>query len=758
MSFKYPFIFLIYFLSLNLFSQQKINIIGNIKSGTSVLSDVIVKLDINKFSKFAVSDKNGNYKFSNIIIISTDSLVLKINYSDFENLTKKIENLQSNNIFDINLIEQKTNKLNEVIITGEAKIINKVNKSIYKINSKDFIKNAKAEEVLNTVPNLYSNQGLVIVNGKLPAKLFIDGLEMMNNELNTIDASEIDKVEVNANPSASYGSEFTGAIVNIISKIKTEEFIKGNIGTTAGVKNNFWTVEPYFSFKRGKFIIKSTFSHKEYKQQVDTDLNRIENNNVFFQKNVNNSHGIQKFFQTRLNIKLSGKSNINFSSSLFGYKFIGNANGYSNLNNSNIVNFLRKGEESNVNWNISSVYKYKINENKALFIKSKYYKYTDTNDFTIIDDFGSQYFDIQSKNKEFSSTIDYEAEDIVILKKTSSLYTGLKYINRNFSFSNTNFFINQDIINGNLELDTEWTEKFSTEFAFAIENTRNYNTILNKSYILFLPTANVLYHFKNKIDAKLEYSKKILRPDADELNDNIIISYPGFARQGNSNLNVQNRDYTSFEISKAFKSDNVSLRIYNESINNAIVETYKTQGTLLIKFLDNAAKYNSTGISLGFRTKLFKKINANLNSGFDYNVFEDNSPIAIIKKNSGYTFKGNLSLSTKLFKDKVAISFSGRQNGPEYSLLSKKVTSPYLDFTLKTNLFKDKLSLQFYIKSLLGDSALGFSDIGNYSDFYQRIETKNNSSNFLFTLTYNFGKKFNDKIDDNNIENNDVRR
>ena len=107
------------------------------------------------------------------------------------------------------------------------------------------------------------------------------------------------------------------------------------------------------------------------------------------------------------------------------------------------------------------------------------------------------------------------------------------------------------------------------------------------------------------------------------------------------------------------------------------MSNYKLDAVIqeLIKFLDNAAKYNSTGISLGFRTKLFKKINANLNSGLDYNVFEDSSPIAIIKKNSGYTFKGNLSLSTKLFKDKVAISFSGRQNGPEYSLLSKKVTS-----------------------------------------------------------------------------------
>ena len=194
MSFKNAFLFLIFFFSLNIFSQQKVNITGKITATTSVISDAIVELQINKTSKFAVSDKNGIYKFLNINIIVTDSLLLKVNYLDFENYSKKIENLLQNNVFDINLIGQKIKKLDEVVITSDAKIINKVNKSIYKINSKDFIKNTKADEVLNTVPNVYSNQESIIVDGKLSAKLFIDGIEMMSNELKTIDASDIDKV------------------------------------------------------------------------------------------------------------------------------------------------------------------------------------------------------------------------------------------------------------------------------------------------------------------------------------------------------------------------------------------------------------------------------------------------------------------------------------------------------------------------------------------------------------------------------------
>ena len=107
---------------------------------------------------------------------------------------------------------------------------------------------------------------------------------------------------------------------------------------------------------------------------------------------------------------------------------------------------------------------------------------------------------------------------------------------------------------------------------------------------------------------------------------------------------------------------------------------------------------------------------------------------------------------------KISVSVSGRQNGPNYSLLAKRVTFPYLDLTVSTNLIKDKLSLTLYGQSLLGNNYNGFDDITNYNNFYQKIVARNNSSNLLLTLTYNFGKVFDDKIDDNGINNDDIRK
>lgn len=747
--------------SMNVFSQQNINILGKITIANINLPDAMVELKVNETSRFVMTNNKGVYNFFNININATDSLFLKVKYLGYKQYMQQLKNLKKSNVFDVNLIPSEPENLKEVIINAKGKIINTARKLSYKIDGKNFIKNAKAGEVLNTVPNVYFNEfeGKTIVDGTLAAKIFIDGMESMIGELINIAAVDIDRVEIMNNPSAVYGVDYVGAIINIITKKKTEECVKGSIGAIGGLNNDFWAVNPSFSYKRGRFIIKSNYQYLQNIQKIDFSSIRIDNNGAFYQNNINDSKNNQLNSNTRIGIKLSEKSKLTLTNSIYGYKFLSKANGFSILNN-DIPNYFSKDNENIIKTlNFASVYNYKIKENKNLFIKSAYsiYDKGDISTFNYSNAI-SDYYIIQSKNKEFSLGINYEAEELTVFKKKMELYSDLKFINRNYSFSNTDFYISQNVIDGSSELDIEWVENFSTEIGVTLENTHNFNKTLNQNYNLILPSFNGLYHFNNKVDAKLSYSRKILRPSASDLNDGVLIIYPGVAKQGNSNLDPQIRNYYSFTIIKPFKSNNISLKLYDESINNAITDVYKIQGNLLIQTLGNTAKYNAIGMNLGVRTNIFKKIMVNLTSGFDFNTFDDNSTTALIKNNSGYTFRGNIYLSTKLFKDKVSISFSGRQDGPNYSLFSKKITEPYLDFTLTTNVFNDKLNISLYGKNLLGKAASGFSDISIYNNFYQRIDTRNNSSNLLLTLTYNFGKKFNDKIEDIDINNNDVRR
>ena len=742
------------------FAQQNFKISGKITIDNLSLSDAVIVLKINDVQKYAVSNKDGMYVFSNINKSNNDSIFLSLKHIGYKEFIKKIINLNENRELDIALIAVDPEVLKEVVVSKAPKILQNAKKSVFKINQNDFVRNANFTEVLNSIPNVYLNieNGKIVVDGNLTAKIFIDGVEVNIKECEQLKALEIQRIEILNNPSGTFGTDFFGAVLNIITIKKTVEFIKGNVGFTGGLSNNYKGFTPSFSYKKGNFLIKSFLELKQYTQTVDYSINRNENNNTYIQKSSDLSKSKQTFNLLRVNLQLSKKASLNLSGLQSGYKFDGQAFGFLSDNYLPLP-FSKSGSNSNIECNVAGVYNYKINENKNLFVKSTYSVF-EIEQFTILNfnKTKDNSYLVNSKSKEFSTDLDYEIENFMILKKNVSAYFDLKYIDRNYSFSNSNFSINQSVFDFTSELDTEWSDEFSTETTVSFEHVVDKNNRLYREYNLFLPSINALYHFKNKTDAKFSFSRRVLRPNANDLNDEITVLNPGIAKQGNSELNPQIRNYIALSISKLFNKDFFNLKFYNESINNSIEEVYKNSGVLLIQTLENAAKYNVIGMSFGINKKLWKNFSLNMNTGICLNSFEDNSMNALIKKSEGFSFIGNFFLSTRFFKDKLSLSCSGRLNNPDFSLLSKRVSSPYLDLSLKSNFFKDKLTVSVYAQNLLGYNASGFTDISNFNNFFQKIEARNSSSNLLISLTYNFGKNFNDQIDDNNINNEDVRK
>jgi Outer membrane protein beta-barrel family/CarboxypepD_reg-like domain len=751
----FTFVFIV--CSLLGFSQQKSRTIsGKVRIENVIAPDAVVELKVGQLSKYAVSDKEGVYKF--VIATTSDTLTLWFRHVGYQTYSIELDPLQETNQIDINLALQAQN-LNEVVIETKEKTINTARKSSYKINNKDFIKNAKATEVLATIPNVFFNENTIVVDGNLTAKIFIDGIEVTSNELKTIDASDIDRVEVINNPSGTYGADFLGAVLNLILKKQSQDFIKGSVLGSRSARFDNWYAEPSISYKRNWLTFKSSFEYKRNNQELIYNLQRNNSGNVFLQQFDNHTKGIQKAAEMRMSIQFSEKSNWNITNYLFGYKFIDRVNGQSMSGGNPPVFFSKGGETGNTNWDIASVYSQKIGEKTTFFYKNKYLVYENVNSANFIYSDGTQLlYDIQSKNRDFYNTLDLESEGLTIFKKNMSFYSGLKYINRRFGFSESNYYVNQNIANIYVELDSQWTQRFSTDLSLIYENTRNSNNIaLNQRYGYLLPTLSLLYRFANKSETRFGYSRRLLRPSANDLNDERIVSSPGQARQGNADLLPQIRNYCFITFGKAVQTTSFLVKLYNESISNSIVNTFKLEDNLLVQTLENAAKFNASGMSLGFRTKLAKKINCNLNTGFEYCVYEDNSINALIPKTSGYTFRGNINLSTRVLNDKVFIAFSGSQNGPNYSLQSKSTNQPYFDFRATTNFFKDKVTLAFYAGNIFGNAA-NLRQVTAYTNFYQRVEIRNNTSNVSLSLSYNFGKKFDDAIDNRNIENDDIRK
>lgn len=753
-------IFLIFFiLSFSfVFSQQSFNLSGKIKSGNAYLSEVLLELQIQKKSKFAVTSTEGVYFFNSINCKLNDTLLLKVNYLGHKPFEKTIIFNQANMVLDIEL-ETEAVELNEVVVKANEKNIQTASKSSYKVNQKKYIKNAKATDVLSTIPNVYCNKesGKITVEGNLEGKIFIDGIEAMPSEIKKIAATTIDRVEVISNPTSAYGTDFLGAIVNIVTKKTNKQFFKGSVSSVAGFVTDFWSVSPSLSYKKGFFSIKSDFQYLQNKQIISDDITRNDINGYSVQNYTKNSNVFQNYINTKIGLKFSEKSDLTITAYDGGYGFKGNMNGTTSLNDATPDSFKSSYNLTNNNIIVASVYKQKIGETKTLFLKNRFAIIKDRDESEYLYQ-GVNYFDVASKREELSFGANYNVGNLKIFKKATNVIYDLKYINRKYSFSNTDFYVNQNIFNATIETNNDWSKNFSTQFALTLENATNKSALFSKNNNLILPTFNAVYRFKNKINLRIGFSKKVLRPNTTDLNEALIIYSPGNATQGNSNLNQQIRNYYSLKINKEFTEDSFSMKLYRASINNSIVNVYKKVGDLLINTFDNVAISNSTGVDFDYSTTLFKKINLNINSGMNYNEYETNSLTSVIKKNNGTSFNNSINLSSNLFKDKVSVTFSGMYNGPDYTLLSKSITYPFLDFTIETNFFKEKLGFSLYLQNLLGRNATGSKDISFAENFQQTHVSKDNSTNVLLTLTYNFGKEFNAKIDDNTIKNEDVRK
>ncbi|WP_395051962.1 TonB-dependent receptor plug domain-containing protein [Flavobacterium sp.] len=746
--------------SLFIYSQQNFNLSGKVKSSDIYLPEVLLELKINQKSKFAVSSDNGDFKFTNINCVLNDTVIIKVNYTGYKEFIKEIIILQEEVSLDIDLENSNFEYLKEVIIKGTDNVIRNANKSSYKINQKKFIKNAKATAVLGTIPNVYCNKesGETLVEGNLKAKIFIDGVEAMPNEIKNINATSIDRVEIMNNPSSIYGTDFLGAIINIVSKKSNEQFFKGYLRGTGGIKNNYWSISPSIVYKKGILSFDVSYSNLQNNQISTNDLNRNDLNGSYVQSFLNNSKVIQNSFNSRLGLNFSEKSNLSITGYKGGYKVKGDINGTSNFNFNNFSSYNNLDETINNDLEISTVYKYKTSLNNTLYLKNKYtITNNQYNSKYNINQF-INYVDVKSQNKELAYNLSYDMLNLKLFKKNANITYDFKYIDRNYSFSDTDFYVNQDVYNATFEMSNQWTEKFSTQSSFTYEYSSNKSDFFSKNYNLIFPTFNVMYHFKNKIDSNIGYSRRVLRPSPSDLNETLIIYSPGVASKGNSNLEQQIRDYYFIKFNKEIKTNNYSVKFYNSKINNSILNIYEKQGNLIVRTVDNAAKSTSTGIELGYTTELFKKISLNIDSGINYNLYETDDISSLIKKNSGVGFNSNLNIYTNLFKEKLSVSISGIYDNPNYSLLSKRVTYPYLDFSASTNLFKERLELSFYIQNLLGNNATTIRETSFSDNFQESRISRNNFTNFLLTLTYNFGKRFEDYNDDKNIENNDIRK
>jgi ferric enterobactin receptor len=748
---KYIFLFLLFALKLH---GQEITISGTVTSTKNVIPDAFIKISDKGQISNAITNDKGFFEFKKYKKQS-DSLLFTVYKTGFLPFKKMITTNEQLDNINFRLLKDSINQLQEVTITSNS-TINKSGKTIYKISSKDYLKNAKSDVALNSLPNVSIQEGNIMIDNRKKAIVFIDGIESSMEELKRLDVKDVNKIEVIYNPSASFGSENLGGVIQVITKKKGENFIKGELEAYSGVRLEARGILPSLSLKTKYITFKSFYSYSTNNQNIENELTRVVNNTVFNQYNYRKVKGWQDYFSSRIKLILNPKSSINISGNLYRYEFEGKSNGY--YNNSVSKNFSIDDLEQLNKWSISSVYNYNFNPKSNIFIKFKYFdyknkdqsKYIEVNETTVFNS-------IYSNSKETSSEIVFQKKAVQLFKLPLEYSIGYKSIFRRFNFQSNNFNFNQNINAIYVNTDIDFSANFSMSTSLTADFTVNKSQVLDQNYNFILPTISGLYKLSENLNLNLDYSRKITRPSGNYLNPDAIFYNPSFKLQGNINLRPQIRDLYEVSLSKQLKNQtSISAKIFNDYTKDAIIETFVNQNNIITNTYSNAGEVNIYGLNMGINTKIFHKIlSVNINTGINYNDYNSNSLNTLIKQNKGYSFNSSVNLNT-LIKNKISLTLNGNLNSPNYSLVSKSTIQPLLSFDAESTFFKENLNVRFSYTDMFGWRTKSIDNIG-YNDFSQTIITKNKTTNFLLTLVYHFGKNFSDRFNNPIINNDDIK-
>ena len=734
-------------------AQQSSVIRGTVKHDNEPLESALVEILDSSNTRITSGITDAEGKFLIKINSQEKAAFVKVRYYGFKTVKVQIDDLKEP--LHIDMKEAEIENLDSIKIVSEKSIQQKVDRSVFKVNPKDYIKNAEPTEILNSTPNItYDNQNGIMVENRLQGIIYIDGQESSLQAFKTLKINEIDKIEVITSPSARYGSEYNGAVINVVTKEIKERSIKGDINGSYGFLRDSKSFSPSLSFKSQKFLIRSFYDRMDNNQDIRNNISRTSLNGDYEQQSSRATRIIQEWAGLQSKYDFSEKdilyAKLDYSGSAEHASqkgtFSVNSN-EENFKNLEFSNFKRGG--------LDLVFDKTLKQNE-LTVKAKSFLYERNNDFQLQETSNLLSRQTKSLMKEYSGEIDYYLNNKKILKRNISLLFGSKFIWRNSTAEPNNFDFTQELSSGFAELTIDLPAKFSAFFSLFYEHTENKDQEhFRKSYDNLLPTLTINKSFKNDINIRYSFSKKIGRPSIYYLNDALVYLNPGVANRGNTALEPQKNQSHQLSFSKKIKSSYLSLNLNYDHIKDGIAFNSIVEDEVLINFYDNVGEVEQWGGNLSYRTKFFGRINTNLSTGLQKNVFLTGNPMNEDFENKGYSFLASLNTSTQILNDKLSLIFYINYRSPLYDFTTTSRRGPYSYLRLSTNTLKNRLRINLTYSDLFNMNAekrIQYEIPG----VEQQSTIRNPLSNLSIGLSYNFGKKFSDYIRSKNIKNNDL--
>lgn len=680
-------------------------------------------------------------------------------------------------------LNPENHKMADVVITATRPMIEvKPGKIVFNVEGSINATGGNALELLQKSPGvMVDNNENISMKGKNGVQVYIDGKmtqldsKSLAEYLKGINSSDIESIEMIANPGARFDASGNAGVINIKLK-KNKKF-----GTNGSVEAGFiqgrspkGNAAASLNYRNKKVNIFSNMSSYLGKRENDLSLYRIQNGNIYDQhttmtnsrRNLNLKAGADYFLDPKQTIGIlatSGFAGGSFGSDgytdiyseatgKFGQKLIAGNHTPVNRESANFnLNYRYADDSSGTQISFDADYGlfhstgrsyqpnryYDANHNFQYAVINGNYTPTDINIYTA---------KLDAEHKLGKGKIGYGAK--VALVKTTNAFEFYNYTDdapvKDLGRSN-NFAYAENVNAAYANYDIVLHPKWSLQAGLRLEQTNSKGELsrddgavqadntVKRNYLNLFPNIAVSYTFKPEHVFGLNYNRRIDRPDYQDLNpfENKLdqLTY----EKGNAFLKPQYTD--NIEFSYIFKSK------FNASVGYTHVRDYVVNVTDTINktatFIQNQniAGQRIFSLNLGTPIPIAKWWNGYLNLWCNYQEVEGQfNNIDINLSATGY---GGYMQNTFLLGKNYTAEVSGWFNGKGMEATWRKNAMGSLDIGIQKRFLKEKASVKLTVTDVLKTTQFrGGSDYGG-TDITIRQQNENQTVRLNFT--YRFG-------------------
>lgn len=721
---------------------------------------------------------NGSFEIKKL---PAGNFYIRVNFIGFERATiSKIVLNPAKPTVDVGQIELKaaSEQIGEVAVTAQkAQVEFKIDRRVVNVSQNITAIGGSAVEVLENTPSIQTDfEGNITLRGSSAFTVLIDGKPSVltgSDALRQIPATNIENIEIITNPSAKYDPDGVSGIINVVMKKNLKDSFSGLINLTAGL-NDKYRGDMNFNYRTGKwnFLIGADFQDMHNKGTRDTKMELYSADTITSRNTTGDGSMIRKGQSVKggFDYQISNNTSIGMTGTV-GNRSNNNANSgfqheFDNKGTPDVFTFqdnssARSGNYWSSDLNFQQKFNKKGHELTGLFYASG--SNGDDNEYQtrFLTDSNWKTIDLNSvKNRsaETSDQTEYRAKLDYTLpindkdKFEAGYQARIEKENEVFNFEESgsnNIWVNNPLFSTSFDYSSKIHSLYSTfshageGFSYQLGMRGEYTDRSISSVGVptphkfnqydFFPTLHFSQKFKNDFELQASYSRRLNRPDANNLEPFKSYMDQYNIRVGNPDLKPEYTGSYDLTILKRINKSFLSLESYYRNTQGLItrIQTLGADG-IMVNTMANLNNDYSLGAEFMANIELKPGFRI-IGSATLYNYWLVGEINGKNVDQSSTNFDSRLNLDMKLAKN-TRLQLTGIYRGATASAQGTRDPMMFANAALKQDFFKNNLTATLQIQDIFGTMKFGGTSYGE--GFQSQFRFKREPQIVQLTLSY----------------------